>query len=54
MVVIGVVSFATIARGFASYAQLYTDLPDWVIVAALILALGALAAWGVGKPHGPR
>ena len=47
VVVVGIVSAATIARGFTGYAQLYTQLPTWIIIATLILVLGALAAWGV-------
>jgi amino acid transporter len=47
VVVVGMVSAATIARGVTGYAQLYTQLPAPMIVAILIVVLGSLAAWGV-------
>jgi len=47
VVVVGIISAATIAKGVTGYAQLYTQLPAPAIVAILIVALGLLAAWGV-------
>jgi amino acid transporter len=47
VVAVGIVSAATIAKGFTGYAQLYTQLPASTIVAILVVLLGSLAAWGV-------
>jgi APA family basic amino acid/polyamine antiporter len=43
----GIVSAATIARGFTGYFAFFSALPSWVIIIALVAALTALAAWGV-------
>lgn len=45
----GMLSAAAIARGFAGYAQVYLALPDAVLTALVIIALGALAAWGISQ-----
>lgn len=44
----GMVSAATIARGFAGYVQVFAQLPDWTIIAPLVVILGAVAAVGIG------
>ncbi len=43
----GIVSAATIARGFTGYFSFFSALPPWVIIIALVTTLTALAAWGV-------
>lgn len=43
----GIVSAATIARGFTGYFAFFSALPSWVIIILLVMALTALAAWGV-------
>jgi basic amino acid/polyamine antiporter, APA family len=43
----GIVSVATIARGFAGYLQIFFDVPLSVVVSALIIALGVSAIWGI-------
>jgi len=49
VVLTGVVSAATVTNGFVGYLGELVDLPRaWVIV-ALALALGGVAAWGVGE-----
>lgn len=45
----GMVSAAAIARGFAGYLQVFLPVPEMVAVAAIIVALGALAAWGISQ-----
>lgn len=47
--VAGIVSAATIAHGFAGYLQVFFDLPGWLVMSALILALGVLTAWGINQ-----
>ena len=43
----GLVSSATLARGFAGYLRVLVDLPEELIIGLLVLALGALALWGI-------
>lgn len=49
IVLSGLVSAATIARGFTGYFRVFVDVPDtWTIVGAVI-ALCLLAAWGIAQ-----
>ena len=43
----GVVSAATIARGFSGYFAIFLALPDTLTISLLIILLTAIAAWGV-------
>ncbi len=43
----GLVSAATIANGFVGYLHVFVPVPSGLAVALLVLALGALAAWGI-------
>lgn len=45
----GIVSSATIAKGFAAYMKPYIPLNDLWIISTLILCLCALAIWGVAQ-----
>ncbi len=45
----GIVSAATIANGFVGYLGEFIDIPGLVAVTALVLVLGALAAWGIAE-----
>lgn len=47
VVLIGCVSAATIANGFAGYFREFIELPPPLIVSLLVLGLGAIAVWGV-------
>lgn len=47
VVTIGLTSAATITNGFAGYLELFVALPHGLSISALILALGALAAFGI-------
>ena len=40
-------SAAALANGFRAYLRLFVDVPAWTAVLAVLLALGALAAWGI-------
>ncbi len=46
-IVIGVVSSATVSLGAAGYISQFVGLPNGVIVGAVVIALGAVAAWGI-------
>ncbi len=43
----GVISAATIARGFVGYFQVFFPWPEAVVLVLLVLALGGVAAWGI-------
>ncbi|RLA18668.1 MAG: amino acid permease [Gammaproteobacteria bacterium] len=43
----GIISAATIARGFSGYFAVFIELPDAFIISLLIILLSAIAAWGV-------
>lgn len=40
-------SAAALANGFAGYLRLFVAAPAWLAIVAALLALGALAAWGM-------
>jgi basic amino acid/polyamine antiporter, APA family len=46
-ILIGVVSSAAVTLGAAGYIGQFVDLPESIIVVAVILTLGAVAAWGI-------
>ena len=43
----GIVSAATIARGFSGYFAVFLALPDSLTISVLIILLTGIAAWGV-------
>ena len=43
----GMVSAATLVRGFVGYLQIFVDWPEALIMFVLVAGLGALAAWGI-------
>ena len=45
--VIGVVSSSAVTLGSAGYVAQFVDLPQSLIVVLVVLALGAVAAWGI-------
>lgn len=47
IVATGVVSSATMARGFVGYLEVFVGLPEWVAIAGLVALTGGVAAWGV-------
>ncbi len=49
IIVTGVVSAATIARGFVGYLQVFVSIPDEAAIFALVVCLGVLAAWGISQ-----
>jgi len=46
-ILIGIVSSATVSLGAAGYIGQFVDWPQGVSVAAVLAALGAVAAWGI-------
>src|SRR5690606_7313414 len=49
VVTIGVVSSATLARGFVGYFQLFVPVDSWLIISVLVVFLGALAIKGISE-----
>ena len=45
----GCVSAAALANGFVGYLQTFTPIPDWMAIIVISIALGLLAAWGIGQ-----
>ncbi len=45
----GMVSAATIARGFYGYFNLFVELPEPLVVAGIVLLLGTLCIWGISQ-----
>jgi len=46
-ILIGVVASATVALGAAGYIRTFVDLPQGLVVLLVLVALGAVAAWGI-------
>jgi amino acid transporter len=49
VVFIGIVSAATISRGFAGYFDLFLEVPHVLVIGVLVLSLGSLAASGIDE-----
>jgi amino acid transporter len=49
IVLAGVVSAATIMKGFAGYLQVFVAVPAGLAIALMVLLLGGLAAWGIAE-----
>ena len=47
IVLTGIVSAATIAKGFVGYLHLFWQAPDWLIIVLLLAALCLVAIWGI-------
>ncbi len=45
----GMVSAATLIRGFVGYLEVFVQLPGFMVIVMLVLALGAVAAWGISE-----
>lgn len=46
-VIVGVVSASTVTAGSVGYIRQFVDLPQGVLVAVVVVILGAVAAWGI-------
>jgi len=49
VITVGVVSSATIASGAVGYIHIFLQLPEWLTILILLIALGLLAAWGISQ-----
>jgi amino acid transporter len=46
---VGVVSAAAISLGSVGYIRVFVDLPPAVLIPAVVLGMGAVAAWGISE-----
>jgi len=49
VVLIGIVSSATIVRGFLGYLDWFVHVPGWLAIAVLLLLLTVIAVWGIAQ-----
>ena len=49
VVLIGIISSATISKGFVGYLHVFIQMPDWVVITMLVLTLGVIAIWGISE-----
>lgn len=49
VILTGIVSAATLANGFVGYLASLMALPDTVVIAFVVLGMGALAMWGIAQ-----
>ena len=49
VILTGVVSAATLARAFARFTETLVAVPDEWVIAAVVIGLGLVAAWGVAE-----
>ncbi|HJN10571.1 MAG TPA: amino acid permease [Pirellulaceae bacterium] len=49
VILTGVVSAATLARAFARFAETLVAVPDEWVIAAVVIGLGVIAAWGIAE-----
>ena len=47
VIAIAITTSATISLGSAQYVAVFVSFPGWVIVTFVVLAMGAIAAWGI-------
>lgn len=46
---VGIVTSATIARGFHGYLSVFFSVPEWLSISMLIMVLGILTIWGISQ-----
>ncbi len=49
VVLTGLVSAATITRGFHGYLDLFVTVPPWLAISGCALCLGLIASWGINE-----
>jgi amino acid transporter len=52
IIMAGIVSAATILRGFTGYLQVLVSVPDVLVIPLLVLLLGGLSVWGIVESVG--
>ena len=49
VVLVGMISSATIAKGFVGYLHVFISMPDWIVIILLVSTLGIIAIWGISE-----
>ncbi len=49
IVLVGIVSVATLAHGFAGYLNVFFEIPEPVVVISLVLFIGLVCGWGINQ-----
>ena len=49
VVVVGMISSATISKGFVGYLNIFMQMPDWIVITMLVFTLGIIAIWGISE-----
>jgi len=44
-----IVSTATVVNGYVGYVHVFVEIPDYIIISAIILILGGIAIWGISE-----
>lgn len=47
IILTGLVSASTMARGLVGYMSVFIDLPEWLVISLVLIVLGSLAIWGI-------
>ena len=45
----GIVSAATLVKGFVGYLDVFIEFPDWMVISLVVVLLSAIAIWGIGE-----
>ena len=45
----GMISSSALTHGFTGYLSVFFDLPQWLMMVTVVLALGVLAIWGINE-----
>jgi amino acid transporter len=49
IILTGVVSAATMTKGFVGYLNVFVELPPWLVIICLLALLGVVAVWGIAE-----
>lgn len=49
VILVGVVSAATLVNGFVGYLSFFFSIPEWLAISGIVLVLGAIAIWGIAE-----
>lgn len=47
IILTGLVSASTMARGLVGYMSVFINLPEWLVIGLVLIVLGSLAIWGI-------
>jgi len=47
IILTGLVSASTMARGLIGHMSVFIDLPEWLVISLVLIVLGSIAIWGI-------